>query len=74
MIRVLVKVKICEILIVRDCECNEACKIDTYLLLKIFHVKKNLFDKLVLAYEDEILNKTETSHVKKKVHVRKISI
>lgn len=50
-----------------DCECTKACKIDRYLGLKVVYAKKYLLSKLVIAYEDEILNKTETSQVKKKV-------
>ena len=48
-----------------DCECNETCKIDIYLDIKNCLYKKCLFGKLVLACENEILNRTETSLVDK---------
>ena len=43
-----------------DCKCNKACKIEKYLDIKNCSCKKRLFDKLVLASEDGILNITET--------------
>ena len=43
------------------CECNKACKIDECLGANNCSCKKRLFGKLVLEYEDEILNTTETS-------------
>ena len=43
------------------CECNKACKIDEYVDNKNCSCEKRLVGKLVLAYEDEILNITETS-------------
>ena len=43
------------------CEWNKAFKIDEYLDNKKFPCKKPSFDKLVLTYEDETLNTTETS-------------
>ena len=49
-----------------DCECNKACKIDEYLDIKNCSCKKHLIGKLVLACDDEILNKTETSFDNKK--------
>ena len=51
------------------CECNKACKIDECLGTNNCSCKKRLFGKLVLEYEDEILNTTETSpDDKKKKH------
>ena len=41
------------------CECNKACKVNKYLSTKFFSFEKRLFSKLVLAYEDKILNATE---------------
>ena len=49
-----------------DCQCNKACRIDKYLDIENCSWKKHLFGKLVLAYEDEILNTTETSPDEKK--------
>ena len=43
------------------CECNKAWKVDKYLDIKICSCKKHTFVELVLAWEDEILNTTETS-------------
>ena len=40
---------------------NKAFKIDEYLDNKKCSCKKRLFDKLVLTYEDQMLNTTETS-------------
>ena len=39
-----------------DCECDKKCKIDKYLDTKDCSCKKRLPVKLVLKYEDEILN------------------
>ena len=55
-----------------DCECNKAYKIDKYLDTKNCLCKKRLFDKLSLACEGEILDKTETSLDDKKVTCEKI--
>ena len=57
-----------------NCEDNKACKIKEYLEIKNCSCKKRLFGKLVLAFEDEILNTTETSLVNKKVSREKIII
>ena len=54
------------------CDCNTACGSDEYVDTKIYLCKKRLFDKLVLACEDEILNTTETSFDDKKQHLQKI--
>ena len=54
-----------------DCECKEACKIDEYLDIKNYLCEKSLFDKLVLACQDEILNTTEASFDDKKVTCKK---
>ena len=50
-----------------DCECNETFKIDEYLDIKNCSWKKRLIDKLVLEFEDEILNTNKTSPDDKKV-------
>ena len=42
------------------CECNKAWKIDEYLDIKNCTCEKSLIGKLVLKYEDEILNTIET--------------
>ena len=52
--------------------CNKACKIDEYLAIKNCSCKKHLFDKLVLTYEDKILNTIEISLADKKVTFEKI--
>ena len=39
-----------------DCECDKKCKIDKYLDTKDCSYKKRLPVKLLLEYEDEILN------------------
>ena len=44
-----------------DCEHNKPCKIDEYLNIKNCPCKKRPTGKLVLGYEDEILNTTESS-------------
>ena len=44
-----------------DCKFNTACKIYEYLDTKNYSLKKRLISKLVLAFENEILNATETS-------------
>ena len=49
------------------CECNKACKIDEYLDIKNCSCEKRLIGKLVLEYEDEILNTTEILLNDKKV-------
>ena len=56
-----------------DCECNKACKIDEYLNIKNFSCKKRLIGKLVLEYEDEILDTTKTLLNDKKVACAKIN-
>ena len=38
------------------CECNKACKIDEYLVIKNCSCEKRLIEKLLLEYEDKILN------------------
>ena len=48
-----------------DCECNEA--------FKTCSCKKRLLGKLVITFEDEILNKNETSLNDKKVTCEKIA-
>ena len=50
-----------------DFEFSKACKIDEYLGTKNYLRKKRLIGKLVLEYEDEILNTTETLLIDKKV-------
>ena len=45
----------------RDCDFNKTCKINKYLDIKSCSCEKNLFDKLILTCEDEILSTTETS-------------
>ena len=44
-----------------DCECNKARKIDENLDNKICPCEKLLISKLVLEFEDETLNATESS-------------
>ena len=39
-----------------NCECNKTSKIGGYLDNNNCSYKKRLFDKLVLTYEEEILN------------------
>ena len=56
-----------------DCECNKACEIGEYLEIKNCLWEKRLIRKLVLEYEDEILNTTETSLDDKKVTCEKIN-
>ena len=41
-----------------DFECNKACKVDKYLDIRNYSCEKCLIGKLVLEYEDEILNTT----------------
>ena len=43
-----------------NCECSKASKIVEYLDIKKCSCKKRLFSELVLAWEDEVLNTTET--------------
>ena len=50
-----------------DFECNKACKIDEYLYIKNCFCEKHLSGKLVLEFEDEILNTNETLLNDKKV-------
>ena len=57
MIEVLEKMIVCEILVNRIF----SCKINKYLNMKNCSCKKRLIVKLVLEYEDEILNATKTS-------------
>ena len=52
--------------------CYKASKIDEYLDIKNCSREKCLFDKLMLAFEDEILNTTETLIVGRKVMWEKI--
>ena len=54
-----------------DCKCNKTCKIDEYLDIENCSCQKYLFGKLVLGYEDEILNTTETLLYDKKVTCEK---
>ena len=55
-----------------DCECNQACKIYEYLDIKYYYsCEKLLTGNLVIACEHEILNKTETSLIDKKVTCEK---
>ena len=56
-----------------DCECNKVCKVDQYLHMKNCSWEKCI-GKLVLAYEDKILNTTETSLFDKKVKCEKIIV
>ena len=52
-----------------DCECNQACKIYEYLDIKYYYsCEKLLTGNLVIACEHEILNKTETSLIDKKIN------
>ena len=44
-----------------NCGCDKACKVGEYPDIKNCSCKKWLFDKLVLACEDEILNTGETT-------------
>ena len=67
MIEVLVKRFVCGILERVYSECNKACKSDEYLDTESCSCKKHLIDKLVLACEVEILNRTETSLIDEKV-------
>ena len=39
-----------------DFECNKACKIGEYLDIKNCSCEKRLFDEIIIAYEDKILN------------------
>ena len=55
-----------------DCWCNNSEKIDEYLHIKNCSWKKHLFGKLVLAYENEILNATEITLNDKKVTQKKV--
>ena len=50
---------------------SETCKIQEYLDIVNCLCEKRLFGKLALAFEDEILNKSETSLVDKKVTCEK---
>ena len=52
-----------------DCECNKACKTDVYSDTKNFSCQKHLVGKLVLQFEDEILNRTKFLLNDKKVKV-----
>ena len=54
-----------------DCKCNKACKIDEYLDIRNCSCEKCLIGKLVLEFEDEILNTTETSLDDKESNMRK---
>ena len=56
-----------------DCKCNKTCKIDECLDIKNCSCEKRLFGKLELAWEDEILNKSENSQ-KKIVFIHTISL
>ena len=55
-----------------DCEHGKTCKTNEQLDNKNFSCKKRLFDKLVLACEDEILNTTKISLVDKKQHMKRV--
>lgn len=55
-----------------DIERNEACKTVEYLDIKSFYSRNCLFSKLLLACKDEILDKTETSFIDKKKHVKNL--
>ena len=48
-------------------ECNKVCKINKYLHIKHCSCEIPLFCKLVIAYEDGILNTTVTSPVDERV-------
>ena len=52
-------------------EYNKACKIKEYLYIKNWSCEKRLIGKLVLAWEDEILNTTKVSLDGKKVTCKK---
>ena len=54
-----------------DYECKKAHKVNEYVVFKNCSCEKCLFDKLVLAYEDEILNATEASIDEKKLTCKK---
>ena len=49
-----------------DCECNNTCKIDEYSDIQKCSCEKHLLGKLVLGYDNEILNTTETLLIDKK--------
>ena len=52
---------------------NKACKIDEQLdTKKNCFCEKRLIGKLVLEYEDEILNTTETYFMIKKLYMQKV--
>ena len=63
---VLIIMIICGILVC-DCVCNKACKIDEYLNINKCPCDKRLFGKLASVCEDEISNTSETSLDDKKV-------
>ena len=44
-----------------DCDCKKSCKIDKYLDVKNYSYEKHLIGKLVITYEDQILNRGEAS-------------
>ena len=50
-----------------DCDCNKACTIGEYLGPKSCLCKKRLISKLVLQFEDEMLNTAESYTDDKKV-------
>ena len=50
-----------------DFKCNKACKTNEHLHIKNCSCEKRLIDKLVLEFEDEILNTTENLLDDKKV-------
>ena len=52
-------------------EYNKACKIKEYLYIKNWSCEKRLVGKVVLAWEDEILNTTKVSLDGKKVTCKK---
>ena len=43
-----------------DFECNKACKIDKYSNFNSYPSKKHVIGKLLLEFEDEILNTSES--------------
>ena len=53
-----------------DCECDKKCKIDKYLDTKDCSYKKRLPVKLVLEYEDEILNILKPYLTIKQQHIK----
>ena len=54
-----------------DCQCDKVCKISEHLDIKNCTCKKRLFGQLVLACEDEILNKTNISTIVEAINIMK---